>query len=266
MKVFISADIEGVTGVTHWDETDLDKPVCMAACEQMTAEVVAACKAALDHGADEILIKDAHDSGRNIIAAKLPHEARLIRGWEPHPYMMMQGLDETFQSAVFIGYHSRAGMNTSPLAHTMALGVARITVNGRDASEALLNIYTAAMLKVPVIFVSGDKGLCGEVMELNPNIGAVAVKEGVGDSTISIHPELATLRIKEGMVKAMKGDQSKCLVSLPDHFSVDVQYKAHTKARVYGFYPGATLKDPLTVSYKHADYYEALRFLYFATA
>jgi D-amino peptidase len=265
MKVFISADIEGVTGVTHWDETDLDKSVSAAACEQMTAEVVAACQAALENGAEEIWVKDAHDSGRNIIAAKLPHEVRLIRGWEPHPHMMMQGLDETFQAAAFIGYHSRAGMNTSPLAHTMTGGVVRITINGRDASEALLNIYTAAMLKVPLIFVSGDKGLCEEVAELNPNIGTVAVKEGVGDSTVSIHPELATLRIKEGMAKAMKGDLSKCLVSLPDHFAVDVQYKAHTKARVYSFYPGATLKDPITVHYEHADYYEVLRFLYFAT-
>ena len=85
MKVFISADIEGVTGVTHWDETNLEKSVSAAACEQMTAEVVAACQATLENGADEILVKDAHDSGRNIIATKLPHEARLIRGWEPHP-------------------------------------------------------------------------------------------------------------------------------------------------------------------------------------
>jgi D-amino peptidase len=266
MKIFISADIEGVTGVTHWDETDIEKSVSAAACEQMTAEVVAACKAALEHGADEILVKDAHDSGRNIIAAKLPHEARLIRGWEPHPFMMIQGLDETFQAVAFIGYHSRAGADTSPLAHTMTGSVMRITVNGRDASEFLLNTYTASMLKVPVIFVSGDKGLCEEVMELNSNIGTVAVKEGVGNSTISIHPDLAAIQIKEGMAKAIKSNPSKCLVTLPEHFSVDVQYKSHTKARVNSFYPGATQKDPHTVHYEHADYYEVLRFLYFATA
>jgi D-amino peptidase len=266
MKVFISADIEGVTGVTHWDETNLDKSVSAASCEQMTAEVVAACQAALEAGASEILVKDAHDSGRNIIHSKLPHEARLIRGWEPHPFMMMQGLDETFQAAAFIGYHSRAGTNTSPLAHTMTGSIVHITVNDRDASEFLLNTYTAAMLKLPVIFVSGDKGLCEEVIGLNSAIGTVAVKEGVGDSTISIHPDLATIQIKEGMAKALKGDLSKCLVTLPDHFLVDIQYKAHTKARVYSFYPGANLKDPLTVRFEHTDYYEVLRFLYFAMA
>jgi D-amino peptidase len=130
----------------------------------------------------------------------------------------------------------------------------------------MLNTYAAALLKVPVIFVSGDRGLCDDITALNPHIGTVAVKEGVGDSTISIHPDLAAIQIKEGMAKAMRGDHSKCLVTLPDHFLVDIQYKAHTKARVYSFYPGATQKDPLTVNYEHADYYEILRFLYFATA
>jgi D-amino peptidase len=264
MKVFISADIEGVTGVTHWDETDLDKAVSAAACEQMTAEVAAACEGALEAGASEILVKDAHGSGRNIIASKLPHEARLIRGWAPHPTMMMQGLDETFQAAALIGYHSRAGANTSPLAHTMTGAFTRVTVNGHDASEFLLNTYTASMLKVSVAFVSGDKGLCEEVTGLNPAIGTMAVKEGVGDSTVSIHPGLATARIKEGMAKALKSDLSKCQVTLPGNFSVDIQYKNHTKAYQYSFYPGTNLKDPLTIHFESRDYFEVLRFLFFA--
>lgn len=238
MKVYISADIEGVTGVTHWDETDLDKAVSAGACEQMTAEVVAACEGALESGAGEILVKDAHDSGRNIIASKLPRAARLIRGWEPHPFMMMQGLDETFDAAAFIGYHSRAGANTNPLAHTMTTACTRITVNGFEASEFLINTYTAAMLKVPVIFVSGDQGLCAEAAGLNPAMGAVAVKEGVGDSTISIHPELATARIKAGMAKALKGDLSKCRVALPEHFSMEIFNTRSTPKTGQGFTPG----------------------------
>lgn len=264
MKVFISADIEGITGVTHWDETDLGKADSASACEQMTAEVAAACEGALEAGASEILIKDAHDSGRNIIASKLPREARLIRGWAPHPLMMMQELDETFRAAAMIGYHSRAGMNTSPLAHTMTGDFVRVTINDRDASEFLLNTYTAAMLKVPVVFVSGDKGLCEEVARLNPVIGTVAVKEGIGNSTVNIHPELAIAQIKDGMSKALKSDLSKCQVVLPDHFSMDIQYKNHSKAYTYSFYPGAKLKDPVTVHYEHTDYFEVLRFIFFA--
>jgi D-amino peptidase len=264
MKLFISADIEGVTGVTHWDETDLAKVESASPREQMTAEVVAACEGALEAGVTEIWVKDAHDSARNLIAAKLPQEVRLIRGWAPNPLMMMQELDESFQAAALIGYHSRAGSNTSPLAHTMTGAWVRITLNGRDVSEFALNTYAAAMFKVPVVLVSGDKGLCEEVNGVNSAIATIAVKEGIGNSTISIHPELAAVRIRESMAKALKSNLSKCLVTLPDHFSVEVQFKDHTKAHVHSFYPGAKLKDPVTVSFEHTDYYEVLRFLFFA--
>ena len=264
MKIYISADIEGITGVTHWDETELDKSENAIPREQMTAEVVAACEGALQAGATEIWIKDAHDSGRNLIASKLPHEARLIRGWAPHPLMMMQELNESFQAAMFIGYHSRARSNASPLAHTMTGALIRVAINEREASEFLLNAYAAANLKVPVVFVSGDKGLCEEAMELNPNIGTVAVKEGVGNSTINIHPELAISRIRDGASRALQTDLSKNQISIPPHFSLELQYRDHFKAYRYSFYPGAKLKDPLTVSFEHDDYFEILRFMLFA--
>lgn len=264
MKIYISADIEGITGVTHWDETDLDKAEYASAREQMTAEVVAACEGALQAGATEVWVKDAHDSARNILASRLPHEAKLIRGWAPHPLMMVQELDETFQAAAFIGYHSRAGSNTSPLAHTMTGAYVRLAINGREASEFLVNAYAAAMLAVPLVFVSGDRGLCEEVRGFNPAIGTVAVKEGIGNSTVSIHPELGVARIREGMASALHGDLSKCRGTLPAHFAVDLQYRDHTKAYQHSFYPGAELKDPVTVHFEHERYFEVLRFLYFA--
>jgi D-amino peptidase len=141
----------------------------------------------------------------------------------------------------------------------------RITINGRDVSEFFLNTYTAAMFKVPVVFVSGDQGLCDDVAALNPAIATVAVKKGVGSSTVSIHPELAVTRIREEMTKALKGNLSKYLVTLPDRFSVDIQYKDHTKARQYSFYPGAKLTNSLTIHFEHADYYEVLRFMFFVS-
>ena len=75
MKVYITADIEGVTGMAHWDETYKDKPDYKEFQEQMTDEVVAACEGALAAGATEILVKDAHDSARNILASRLPEQA-----------------------------------------------------------------------------------------------------------------------------------------------------------------------------------------------
>ena len=85
MKLYISADIEGVAGIAHWDEANKSHAAYQEFREQMTLDVAAACRAALDSGIEELLVKDAHGSGRNIIASMLPEEARVIRGWSGHP-------------------------------------------------------------------------------------------------------------------------------------------------------------------------------------
>jgi len=264
MKVYISADIEGVTGVTHWDETDLAKTEYAPFREQMTAEVVAACEGALQAGATEIWVKDAHASARNILAAKLPHEARLIRGWGTTPLMMVQELDESFQAVMMIGYHSRAGAGSSPLAHTMTGSFTHIRLNERLASEFLIHAYAAASLGVPVALVSGDKGLCDEATDLNPHITTVAVKEGIGNSTVNIHPSLAVDRIREGTAQALRGDLARAQIALPDHFVLELGYRDHTKAYTFGFYPGARQVDPLTVRLEADGYFDVLRALMFA--
>jgi D-amino peptidase len=264
MKVYISADIEGVTGVTHWDETDLGKGESGQFREQMTAEVVAACEGALAAGATEIWVQDAHDSARNIIAARLPQEAKLIRGWSGHPFMMVQELNETFAAALFIGYHSRGGAGSSPLAHTMTGAITRMVINEHPVSEFLIHTYAAAFVKVPVVFVSGDKGLCEEISQFNAHIGTVAVKEGIGNSTVSIHPTLATSRIRAGVQAALQGDVSRCLVKLPGHLSLEIQFRKAYDAYHFGFYPGAVQKDDVTVGFEADSYYEVMRFLLFA--
>lgn len=265
MKIYISADIEGVTGVTHWDETELDKPESVTPREQMTAETVAACEGALEAGATEVWVKDAHDSARNLIASKLPRAARLIRGWSRHPLLMMQELDETFDAALLIGYHSRAASNRNPLAHTLSGMAMRMRLNGRDASEFLINSFAASSLNVPVVFVSGDKGLCEEVGEVNAYIQTVAVKEGFGTSTISIHPDLAAETIKTSVFQALKGDLKKCLLPIPLRFVIEVEYKDPAHAYQYSFYPGAQLADSVTVRFETDRYFEILRFLLFAS-
>jgi D-amino peptidase len=265
MKIYISADIEGVTGTTHWDETDLAKPDYAPFREQMTAEVVAACEGALEAGATEIWIKDAHDSARNLIAARLPHEARLIRGWASSPFMMVQELDDTFRAVLLIGYHSRAGSGSSPLAHTMTGSFVHMRLNGRYASELLFSAYAAASVHVPVAFLSGDRGLCDEVTEFQPAIATVAVKEGIGGSTVNIHPDLATARIREGVARALKSDLDRAQIPLPDHFTLELRYRDQAKAYTFGFYPGARQIDAVTVQFEADDYFDVLRALMFMT-
>ena len=191
MKIYISADIEGVAGITHWDEAAKTHAAYPEFRERMTNEVVAACEGAIAAGAKEIWIKDAHSSGRNVFAERLPDCARIIRGWSGHPFSMVQELDESFDALLFTGYHSKAGDEGNPLAHTMSLKVALITVNGQAASEFMLHSYAAATKNVPAVFLSGDKGICADAKALIPGITTAAVSEGIGPSTVSIAPQRA---------------------------------------------------------------------------
>ena len=263
MKVYLSADIEGITGTTHWDETEKKHPDYAEFQRQMTAEVSAACESSIQAGADEILVKDAHDSARNILAAQLPTQTRLLRGWSGHPNQMMDGVDSSFQAALLVGYHSRAGSSASPLAHTMTGSDVYVKINDRYASEFLLNTYTAALVNVPVVFVSGDAGLCEEASGLIPAITTVAVKQGSGDSTNNLHPQLAIDKIRAGVARALAGDLARCRISLPESFSVEIRYKNHTKAYANSFFPGAFLKDPFAIGFETHDYFEVLRLLAF---
>jgi D-amino peptidase len=263
MKVYISADIEGITGTTHWDEATKIKSDYAEFREQMTAEVAAACEGALSAGATEILVKDAHASARNIIAAKLPREARLVRGWSGHPFSMVQFLDETFDALLMVGFHSSAGTDANPLAHTIRLHVTRLEINGRYASEMLLHAYAAALVDVPLVFVSGDAGICEQATSLNPKVTTTAVKQGVGDATLSIHPHLAVDRIREGVEKALAGDVSRCSLQMPERFSVEIEYKDHARAYRASFFPGASLKSPHAIQFETGDYFEVLRLISF---
>ena len=263
MKVYLSADIEGITGTTHWDETEKKAADYAEFREQMTAEVVAACEGALNAGATEIWVKDAHNSARNIIAARLPAQARLVRGWSGHPYMMMDGLDTTFQAALMIGYHSRAGSNANPLSHTMSGSDLYVKINERYTAEFLINAYTAALENVPVVFVSGDAGLCADAAALIPGITGVAVKQGMGNATINLQPQLAVEKIRAGVQQALQGDLSRCRVALPEHFTVEICYKGHAKAYSASFFPGARLKNENTILFESDSYFDVLRLFAF---
>lgn len=266
MKIYISADIEGITGIGHWNETDKAFPGEYSWFQkQMTTEVAAAAEAAIEGGATEILIKDAHDSGRNLILDELPEICKVVRGWAGHPLSMVQEVDESFDAIMFVGYHSRAGQNTNTLAHTMSSArIARMTLNGKDMSEFYLHGLAAAYYGVPSIFVSGDEGLCQEVAEHNPGIETVATIRGEGSSVISQHPAKSLKMIKAGVTRAISGDFSQALLTIPEKLEFSIEFKKHQEAYRASFYPGATLINPVTVGFKTEDYFEIMRFNLFA--
>ena len=263
MKVFISADIEGTAGITNWDEARKPHADYPEHRLQMTREVLAACDGATAAGAKEILIKDAHATGRNILQADLPENVRLIRGWSGHPMSMVQELDKSFDAALFIGYHSKAGDETNPLAHTLTLEVMRMRINGVPTSEFLLYGYAAAHVGVPVVFVSGDKQLCADIKGHNASITTVALSEGKGPSTISVAPKLACERIRKGVEKALGGDLKKSLLKLPKRFVLEIEFNNPVKAYKSSWYPGCEHIGERTIRFATRDYFDVLRALKF---
>jgi D-amino peptidase len=114
-----------------------------------------------------------------------------------------------------------------------------------------------------VVFISGDAGICQEASALIPALQSVPVKQGVGSSTISIHPQAAVEQIRSGVETALMGDVAKCRLQLPGHFSVEVRYRDHAQAYRTSFFPGVELKEPHTVQFESDEYFEVLRFFSF---
>ncbi|MGN0168385.1 MAG: M55 family metallopeptidase, partial [Acetatifactor sp.] len=253
-KIFISADLEGCSGVTAWCETEIGQPGYQEARRQMSLEVAAACRAAIAAGY-EVVVKDSHDSGRNIDANLLPRGVQLIRGWMNSPLSMMGGLDETFAGAMYIGYHSPAGSNTSPLAHTMDNNKFNwLKINGNLVSEFDIHALLADEMGVPSLFLSGDKGICLRAETVYPGIGTFSTKEGIGGATWSVHPEEAIEGIEKTVEKALKNPAK--VRPLEDSYTLVICFKNHRDARSASWYPGAEQLDEYTVSYTASTPFE----------
>lgn len=260
MKVYISVDIEGITGVSHWDDTSRTEKFA----EQMTREASAACVGACEAGAIEILVKDAHGSGRNINGRDLPLKARLHSNWDMGPLSMMDGLDETFDAVVFVGYHSGAQVDGNPLAHTFSHSkIQYLKMNGNFMSEFELNTMIAHYFGVPVVFISGDHALCQLAMDKYPHIKTEATMVGKGDASISIHPDLAIERISAKVEESLKRDLGQLKKVLPEKFSFEISFKEAKLAYRAAYYPGVTRIDAKTVTYETHDFMEYLKMFMF---
>ena len=258
MKVYISVDFEGISGSTSWVSTNLGHFEHAPLAREMTLEAVAACEGALAAGATEIYVKDAHDSGRNMDLSLFPKEAKIISDWTCEPISMLGGLDSSFDAVMYVGYHCPAGLDGSPLSHTMDPAAHWVKYNGKLASEFLIHAYAASVLGVPSVFLSGDKMLCDHVHSYDPEITTAAVKEGLGSATINLAPVRAQELIREGAKRGLE-NRDKCHLEVPETITMEICFKDHYKAKRASYYPGVVQTDAYTVSYTTGDMEELLR-------
>jgi D-amino peptidase len=195
MKVFVSVDMEGVTGITDPEDVLPDRADYQRGRVFMTGDANAAIRGAYDGGATEVLVNDSHWTMRNLLLEQLDPRARLIKGLQK-PMCMVQGLDASFDAAVFVGYHSCAGTEHGVLNHTL-LGkeVQNLLLDGEPIGETRLNALIAGELGVPVAFVAGDDTVCREAQAvLGADLPTFAVKDGI-DMLVAccLHPEVTCI-------------------------------------------------------------------------
>lgn len=267
MKVYISADIEGVCGIQSWSETTKNNPDYPYFQQQMTNEVIACCKALHESGVDEIYVRDAHDYARNLLLDQMPTYVKVIRGWEESPCDMMAGLDESFDATIFIGYHSPSRSSGNPLSHTLNTNINHIKINDKIASEFTLNTYFAKTKNVPVILVSGDENLTKLVKKENDLIETVATNQGMHGAIITRHPSLVIDEIynttKTAIDKLKKNKKESFFVMMPKSIETEVHFRNHQKAYRASFYPNSHLRNFDKVVHQTNNILETLVFLMF---
>jgi D-amino peptidase len=258
LKIFISVDMEGITGVVHWEDVMRDGKDYDIFRKIMTREVNAAIEGALAAGATEIVVRDSHGSARNILPELLDEHALLIRDWSGGPKGMMEGVNQTFDAVIFIGYHARAGTADALLEHTSSGSVMNFSVNGISMPEGGYNSLIAGTYEVPVVFVAGDKALCGQMEALLGEVETVAVKEGIGGAAKNLHPEVSRKKIRAGVEKAL-GDLGRYRpYRLDPPYSLVVTLKEEEIVYKGSHFPGATRTGDWELTFTSDDFIDIM--------
>ncbi len=204
MKLFISADIEGISGVTNNEHQSSKGRLHAQAQRWMTGDVNAAIEGACEAGIEEVLVKDAHGSALNILPDELDERATFIQGWNVGDGMMA-GLREDHDLAFLIGYHPMAGTPDGILAHTWTSALKGLVINDTEMGEMGLSALFAGALDVPVGLVTSCETGRKQALELLPWVEAVAVKKGLTQSAAEVLPiKRAHQLIREGAERAVE--------------------------------------------------------------
>ena len=209
MKLLIAVDMEGITGVTHFDQTTPGHSEWQRFRRLMTADVNAAIQGAAEAGVEDIVVSDGHWDATNILIEELDRRARLNSG-TPSPFSMVQGIDNGVNAVFFIGYHARMGTQNAILDHTWSSSrVANIWLNGRVVGETGLNGSVCGHFEAPVLLISGDQSVCSEAKDWIPGIETVIVKQASSrNSAECLPPEVTHPMIQAAAKNAIQRFQA----------------------------------------------------------
>jgi D-amino peptidase len=262
-KVYVSADMEGVAGVVTGDQLGPPGFEYERFRGFMTDEVLAAIEGARAAGATEFLVSDSHGNGENLLIERFPKDVQIVRSW-PRPLAMMQGIDGTFEEALFVGYHASTTNPEGVRAHTMSSAhLADLRLNGVSMPEAGLNAAIAGHFGVPVAMISGDDAIVKEAQALLGPIGGAVVKWNYGfHSARTLTPAAACDVIREAARRAISEPRRKpYVVTAP--VTLDLRFKNYRPAEVLAYLPIVERTDAHAIRFRGKDVLEVSRFLEF---
>ena len=260
LKVFISVDMEGITGVVNWEDVRRDGKDYGYFREVMTKETNAAIEGAIEAGAKEIIVRDSHGSARNLLPEMLNKNSKLIRDWSGGFMSMMEWINETFDAVVFVGYHAKAGTPNAILEHTMSSkNIIDVAINNVSMPEAGLNALIAGHYDVPVVFVAGEKALCDQAKNLFGEVTTFAVKEGLGNAALNFHPEVSREKIRAGVKDALLNLSKFKPYKLEEPYTLVVKYKNEEIVNDKSLQPGVQRTGDWELTYKSDDILDIIK-------
>jgi len=258
MKLFISCDMEGISGVTGPDDVDPRKDAYQRFRKIMTGDVNAAVEGALLSGVDDVLVNDSHDGMRNILIEELNPRAQLISGFTK-PLCMMEGIDNSFDLAMYVGYHAMAGTAAAVMNHTFyGREVDDVWINDKLVGETAINSGIAGYFGVPVGAVAGDDKVTKEAASLLGNIETAVVKEGIDRYVAKCLPLNASReRIRNAAKKAVERRKEFKPLKYPSPVTFKIRFASTSEAATACLLPMVKSDDPRTVSFTQDDYLDA---------
>ena len=234
MDVYISADIEGITGLVSWSQCsrpDGGSFDYAFARRMMTHDVNAAVRGARRAGAGRIVVKDSHGNSKNLLIEDLEPGVELVSGHGAGTDGMMQGIDATFGLAMLVGYHARAGTLGGIMEHTITGGVHRLWINGEETGEMGLSAGVAGVYGVPLAMVSSDAAGCAEASALVTGVETAVTKEGVGRYMGRLlHPSETALLIEAAAERAVRRASSLAPKRFTEPTTVRVEFNRAEEA------------------------------------
>lgn len=265
MRIFISCDMEGITGVAIGKHCNPSESDYQRFRRLMTRDVNAAIEGAAAAGATEFLVVDSHGPMTNIIIEDLDPRAELVSGSNRH-FCQMEGIDTGFDGAFFIGYHAREGGGDGVINHTvMGVAVTELRCNGKVVGETGLNAGLAGAFGVPVALVTGDNVVAEEAREILGDVQTAVVKQAINrhsarllsvrnaQDTIREQAAEAVARLKEGAFRAY---------TVPAPVTFEVDFKTTDAAHMATLFPCNKRIGSKTIAITADDYPTAFKQLW----